>query len=123
MILGAAATVETGRARHASREADDQYGDGVAVMGGEVECCEWAPTAVEIAELVVEDSARAGIFLYGAGGSLRSSIVRRSVFAIALDEGADPTIAADNFFEDNERSEVSAGLGLDPAPPIEPLDR
>lgn len=116
LVSGVRATVEDVAVRRTLARAGGVYGDGVVV-----EPRGPSPGNVDLVRMLVEDSAHAGIFFYDAGGSLANSVARRNVFAVALEQGADPAIAGDNEYLDNERNDIAVGLGLEPAPPVEPL--
>lgn len=116
-VNAAAITVEDVVARDTAANGAGNFGDGVLVYDEE-----GGTTRADLAGLAVEDNVRAGVMFWGAGGSLARSVMRRNVFAVALEGGADPEISDDNVYLDNGRNDVAVGLGLEPAPPVQETD-
>jgi hypothetical protein len=119
-------TVTSSVVRHTEVETKtSDFGDGVEVWSCEPalgDCTGDLPSGLTFASSVVEGSARAGLLFVSAGGVVQASVLRRGVFAVDLEEGADPAIAADVLFQENVENRVTFGSGLKcsslPAPPF-----
>lgn len=92
------------------------YGDGIVTADVEP-----TDSPLETVDVVVENSEGAAMPFVGSAGSVSGCVIRDSVFAIVLEQGADPVIGDDNMFLNNESNEVTRGAGLEPSPPPEPL--
>ena len=106
-LFGSSAKLASCAVRDTRIDGRKQYGDGVVAA---------EKSTLVLEDLLVGSNARAGILYRGSGGSIRGSLVRDNVFAIDLEEGADPAIAADNTMEGNQINNVSTGKGLKPTP-------
>lgn len=123
-VFGSTATVDSVVVRGIVKNALGEYGDGVEVVAPrslDPAFEATGPASADLSAIVVENSDRAGILFYDAGGSLGGSVVRGNSFAVALERGAEPAIGEDNAFEGNTRNDVARGLDLEPVPPLESL--
>ena len=87
------------------------YGDGISA-----EAENGGAAFVEVADTLVQGSARAGVVFFGSEGSVDRSVVRSGVFSIVMEQGAGAKISEDNVYEQNDRDPVSFGQSLTPAP-------
>jgi hypothetical protein len=96
------------------------YGDGIQAMPHSKN----DKTSVTIADSLVDASYRSGAIFFGAGGSVRRSLLRKGIFAIVLEDGSGAVIGADNVYEKNTNNKVAYGKGLKPAPMagVPPID-
>lgn len=94
------------------RASDGLAGDGLVALD------DGAPVSVDLAGVLAEDNARAGFSFFGADGSLCASAAVGNTFAVALEDGADPEICADDEYRKNERNEVVVGKGLAAPAPV-----
>jgi hypothetical protein len=103
-----------------TRQLAGQLGDGVVVARASPSS---AGSSVALTDMLVEESARAGMLFVASDGSVSGSVLRRGVFAIDLELGANPKIGDDNRFEDNKENKVTYGQSLtaSPAPEIPSL--
>ena len=69
---------------------------------------------------IIIDNYRAGVYYSDSDGLISGNVIMFNVFAIALENGADPDIPF-NVMMFNERNDVYRAGGLGPAPPLEPL--
>ena len=76
---------------------------------------------LDVVGSLVTGSDRAGIGFFDASGSVRASTLRANLFGIALEKRSNPDIGDDVLFVGNETN-VSVGLGLEPAPALDELD-
>ena len=88
-------------------DGDKLYGDGVIAGEG---------STLDVDGVVVEANNRAGLLLLSSGGSIRRSMIRRNIFAIDLEDRANPFIGDDNQMIDNKINHVTIGIGLKPPP-------
>jgi hypothetical protein len=105
--LEGSGTITSTIVREVSEDANG-FGDGLEI---------WSATggkraSASLGDVLVEDAVRAGLVYHNAGGSVEKSTFRRGVFAIDLEGGADPELADDNVFEDNQENRVTYGEGL-----------
>jgi hypothetical protein len=111
-IVASTATAERCRITGTAVEATGKgWGDGIQISS----------TAdlrgrLDLADSLLDASARAGAIYYGAGGSVRRSVFRRGIFAVGLEGTADPEMS-DNLFEGNVENRVTWGNKLAPSPP------
>ena len=87
------------------------YGDGVEAVSSSS-----GQVKLTMEDCLVESSARAGLLVEGGGGTVRRSVLRRGIFSIVLEGGADLAFGQDNVFEDNQEDRATFGLGLEPVP-------
>ena len=80
-----------------------EYGDGI--VAGDT-------STLDVEEVLIERSARAGVLFSDAGRSVNRSLIRGNVFAIDLEQGAAPFIGDDNLMVDNQINNVTIGRGL-----------
>jgi hypothetical protein len=93
--------------------ASQGWGDGIQVRS---EPGTTPRARLDLLDSLVDTSARAGLIFYDAGRSVRRSVFRRGIFAVDLEEGANPDIG-DNVFEGNAEDRVTWGNKLAPSPP------
>ncbi len=94
-------------------------GDGV-LRWGEGILANNSPSVNVVANFIINNN-QAGIYFINSGGMISANIIMYNVFSIALEGGADPEILW-NLIMFNDRNEVSRGLGLEPAPPLERIE-
>jgi hypothetical protein len=86
-----------------TRPAGEKHGDGVALL----------PTSqATIRDCEIDQSARAGVLFWDAGGSVSRTLIRKGAMPIAIAGTANPTIAGDNEFRDNQDNMVSTGASV-----------
>ena len=105
-VLGSNATVDRSVVGHTRTDGTARYGDGLVAE----------ESMIQLRDTMMEHSARAGMLFITAGGSVRRCLIRRNVFSIDLESGANPTIGDDNLMVDNKVNKVTTGRGLKVAP-------
>jgi hypothetical protein len=85
---------------------DGRYGDGVLAR---------EQASASLTRVVVEASARVGVFFHAAGGLLDESLIRGNQLAVLLEDGADPMIGKGTVLQDNLDDRVVTGGGLEPS--------
>ena len=107
VALNSTVTVERSVVCNNRKDVLGLYGDGLAAG---------KKSTLHVSDTAVESSARAGFLFDNSGGSMRRCLIRRNVFAIDLEQGANPTVGTDNLLIDNKVNKVTRGQGLKAAP-------
>jgi len=109
-LANSRATVERTVVQDTRPNANGVYDDGI---------CAIKKTTLDVRDTLVDRSARAGFLFENSGGSVHRSLSRGNVFAIDLEQGANPVVGDDNQFVDNQINQITTGQGLE-APSIPP---
>ena len=83
-------------------------GDGISIRRTK------HPAEASLECTMVENSTRAGLVFFGGKGKICQSIFRGGEYAVVLENGANPVICNDNWYENNTRNGVAFGRGLTP---------
>ena len=107
VVSSSKATVERSVVRDTLKVGTGIYGDGLTATN---------KSTLDVRDTTVGRSTRAGILFVNAGGSVHRCLIRQNVFAIDLEQGANPTIGTDNLLTENKVNKVTTGRGLKVAP-------
>ena len=107
VVSSSKATVERSVVRDTLKVGTGIYGDGLTATN---------KSTLDVRDTTVGRSTRAGILFVNAGGSVHRCLIRQNVFAIDLEQGANPTIGTDNLLTENKVNKVTTGQGLKAAP-------
>jgi hypothetical protein len=106
-------TIEQTAVLDTRAEATGGWGDGIGISY-------WSTTKrprLDIRSVLVRRFARAGLMAYDATGRVERSVFSDGKYAVALEEGADPTLGSSNLFVDNAHDTIVYGRRLKRLPP------